>query len=44
MEASFKMDQIVIKITASVIKTKHNRDMVHDSIILCTLVDLINLH
>jgi len=34
MEASFVLHQIVPKITASIRKTKHNRDMDLDSIIL----------
>ena len=32
METSFKLHQIVFKTTASIRKTKHNQDMVPDSI------------
>jgi len=39
MEASFKLHQIVLETTASIRKTKHNRDMVTDSIILLILFE-----
>jgi len=39
MEASFKLHQIVLQTTASIRKTKHNRDMVPDLIILLILFE-----